>query len=512
MKLKISNDEMVKKWIAEGRSFVCFGAGKKLMNLCKRTGLENSIKWVADNNPDLWGKTYRLGEKDVPVIATDTVKEKRTDEIVLLSTTYYMQIRDQLELITDWEQAYYFPSAADKAYNKFAFIWKRLKPQNKLAFRSGLVRYVKGFDFSDNARVLFDYLIEHGYNKKYKLIWYVHDPEEFRDFWKIPNVKFLSYRWEKSEKLRENIPYYYHLCTSRYLFLTDTHFWLRYCNKGQIRVNLWHGCGFKDRKTKNGPCGSNYDYMTVNSPLYADIHAKEYGVEREKLVDTGLAKQDLLFQPPEGTLSQLLGIPEAKRYVFWLPTFRMAEKGLERLNEYEISSETGLPIIDTMKKAEELNAFLQTVDISLIIKLHPVQRNSIISHMKLSNILLLENQDIAEMGFQINTLLSKADALISDYSSVAVDYMLLDRPIAFMLEDVDQYRESRGFVFENIHDYLPGAELYTYEDLKVFLTEIAQGTDSTKEKRRMLIKKMHSHQDGNSCKRILEVIGLYDEV
>lgn len=111
----------------------------------------------------------------------------------------------------------------------------------------------------------------------------------------------------------------------------------------------------------------------------------------------------------------------------------------------------------------------------MIIKLHPVQRNSIISHLKLSRISVLENQDIASMGFQINTLLSKADALISDYSSVAVDYMLLDRPLAFMLEDVEQYQESRGFVFDNIHDCLPGAELYTYEDLEGFLADVAGG-------------------------------------
>lgn len=512
MKLKIFDDEMIKKWMSENKKFLCFGAGKRLQNLCERTGMEQNITWVADNNPDLWGKTYRLGNEDVPIISPEQMKPAEKNEIFLLTTTYHMQVKEQLENIPGWGLAYYFSSRPDKAYNKLAFIWKRLKPQNKLAFRSGLGSYVEGFDFSDNARVLFDYMIAHNYNKKYKLIWFVHDPDEFREFQNIPNVKFISYQWEKSTNLKENIQYYYHLCTSKYLFLTDTHFWLRYCNKGQIRVNLWHGCGFKDRKTKNGPCGRNYDYMTVTSPLYADIHAEEFGVEREKIIDTGLAKQDLLFQPPKESLTQLLGIKEAGKYVFWLPTFRMAAEGLERLNEYQSDSETGLPIIDTTEKAEKLNCLLAELDISMVIKLHPVQQNSIISHLKLSNIVLLENKDIFAMGLQINTLLSKADALISDYSSVAVDYMLLDRPIAFMLEDVEQYQQSRGFVFENIYDYLPGEELYTYDDLEKFLTDVVEERDSTKEKRRNLIEKMHTHCDGNNCKRILERIGLYEQI
>ena len=60
----------------------------------------------------------------------------------------------------------------------------------------------------------------------------------------------------------------------------------------------------------------------------------------------------------------------------------------------------------------------------------------------------------------------------------------------------------------NIHEYLPGMEIYTYGDLEKFLAEVAVGEDSTKDKRRRLIREMHSHQDGNNCRRILEAVGL----
>ena len=432
--------------------------------------------------------------------------------IVLLTTPYYMKARERLRELKNWggiEKAYYFPTDEDKHYNRLRWIWKHLKSQEKIIFRSGLEKYVPGFDFSDNAKALFDYMMAEGYNDRYKLIWFVHKPEDFPQLRNKKNVGLISYEWIHSNKISENIRYFYHLCSARYLFTTDTHFWMRYCNKGQIRINLWHGCGFKDRKNKEGaPHEGNYEYMTVVSPLYADIHAKEYGVKRERVIDTGLAKEDLLFQPPREELDVLLSVTKAKKYVFWLPTFRMAQEGLERLNEYVMDSDTGLPVVNTIEKAERLNRFLEEKDMTLIIKLHPVQRNSAISHLKLSRISVLENREIASMGFQINTLLSRADALISDYSSVAVDYMILDRPMAFMLEDVEQYGESRGFVFDNIHDYLPGEELYTYEDLEQFLTDIAMDRDPGSGKRKELIKKMHSHQDGNNCKRILEAVGI----
>ena len=69
--------------------------------------------------------------------------------------------------------------------------------------------------------------------------------------------------------------------------------------------------------------------------------------------------------------------------------------------------------------------------------------------------------------------------------------MLLDRPIAFTLDDVEEYRQSRGFVFENIQDWLPGMELLSFEDMCLFIKEVGEGIDTTKEKRKTLIKKMH---------------------
>jgi len=43
-------------------------------------------------------------------------------------------------------------------------------------------------------------------------------------------------------------------------------------------------------------------------------------------------------------------------------------------------------------------------------------------------------------------LIGISDGLLSDYSSVAVDYLLLDRPLGYVLADYNIYKEKRGFV------------------------------------------------------------------
>ena len=55
----------------------------------------------------------------------------------------------------------------------------------------------------------------------------------------------------------------------------------------------------------------------------------------------------------------------------------------------------------------------------------------------------MTNDDLVDAGLEINQILGHADALISDYSSAAVDYLVLDRPEAFTLDDVEVYEKRR---------------------------------------------------------------------
>ena len=128
--------------------------------------------------------------------------------------------------------------------------------------------------------------------------------------------------------------------------------------------------------------------------------------------------------------------------------------------------------------------------------------------MDLSNIIMIDNDKLFEQDIQINELLADADALISDYSSAAVDYLLLDRPMAFTLDDVKEYEDSRGFVFDNIREWLPGMEIYSFEDFCAFITSVVENQDITAKKRRNLKEKMHKFSDDQSCRRIIEMLNI----
>ena len=125
-----------------------------------------------------------------------------------------------------------------------------------------------------------------------------------------------------------------------------------------------------------------------------------------------------------------------------------------------MESETGLPIVNSKEKMDYLNTVLSEKNIVLIVKLHPFQDRAMVHCDDYSNIHLIENEDLVAWDIPINRLLGQADALISDYSSAAVDFMLLDRPIAFMLEDIEEYEKSRGFVFENIRECFLGKRFF----------------------------------------------------
>lgn len=513
MKIYPFNDKKIEKWINSGQTFYCFGAGAKLRSLCKKIDtFENCIARIGDNNNKLWG-TYFLTENR-EILIEDPVKivPQKDNYIVLLTTSFYRDVAKQLESSEVWKNTqvvYFFPHKEELHFYHFFWLYRRLKPQNKIIFRSGNYHYVPGWDYTDNAKAMFDYMLAEKYNHDYQMIWLVHEPHDHPEIHRFYNVKVISYEWPKSGNLFQKLRYFYHLRTAKYLFFTDAMYWTRFCGEDQIRINLWHGNGFKAKKNKNGANLDGYfDYTTVSGPIYIDLHEKYLGCSKNKIYDTGLAKEDLLFFPPEKGLDEILHIPKAQKYVFWLPTFRVTIQSLHSLNEYEIPSDTGLPVLTTINKVQQLNKLLSDLNVFLIIKLHPIQENSVITKLNLSNIRVFSHVEISYTGFQINELLALSDALISDFSSVAVDYMLRDKPLAFVLEDEELYMESRGFVFNPLQDYLPGRELYSFEDMKSFLSDIANGIDSAKEKRHTLLPLMHSHQDGNSRERILKLIGL----
>ena len=393
--------------------------------------------------------------------------------------------------------------------------YEKLPLRNAILFWSGPYKdggTVPNMEFSDNSRALFDYMLSKKLNEHWELIWLVSNPHKYHAKYRgVKNVRFLSAKSAESdiEEIRDE--YFSVLYSVRYIFTTDGYGFASNIRKGQTRIQLWHGCGIKTR-VHFGRMEHNYEFMTVSSKFYQQRHAKIFGLRSDQVLLTGLPKNDLLFHPIENWQDQL-DIPYHKKYIFWLPTFRTTYlKDMAHLNEdINIHSKTGLPIVYTAEQIEYLETLLAKYDMCLIIKLHPFQKRENIFLENRRHIKILENSVLEENLLQMEHVLGHANALISDYSSAAISYCILDRPLAFTLDDCDAYGTHRGFHWDNVRDYLPGIEIYTFDDFCRFVQDIAEDRDRSYKKRKRLMPTFHQYRDDKSSARILSYFEIVKE-
>ncbi|MBR5112206.1 MAG: CDP-glycerol glycerophosphotransferase family protein, partial [Clostridia bacterium] len=57
-----------------------------------------------------------------------------------------------------------------------------------------------------------------------------------------------------------------------------------------------------------------------------------------------------------------------------------------------------------------------------------------------------------------------SDILITDYSSVCMNFAYLNKPVIFYAFDLDDYNETRSFCF-GYEDYVPGTIVKDYKDI-----------------------------------------------
>lgn len=164
--------------------------------------------------------------------------------------------------------------------------------------------------------------------------------------------------------------------------------------------------------------------------------------------------------------------------VLWAPTFRKSSvTGYSDSN----TSNSLVPVLDS-KDFGEINEKLRDLGIKVVVKLHPLQDLDQHKTMDLDHFVLLSHQEFVRRKMDLYKFMAQSDALITDYSSIFIDYLLLDRPIAFTEDDMDDY--TRGFVFDNPKSYQPGFRIKTKEDFLAFAESLVNGVDDYKSERK----------------------------
>lgn len=353
----------------------------------------------------------------------------------------------------------------------------------------------------DNSEAVFKYLVDNGYNKKYRIYCAVRNPQVYDKFG-YENVRFISVFMSVWRILRSKHIFYH----NEMLAIMPT--------KKQISIDFWHATTFKKINKTIDP-DYRYDffsYITATSEMYRPIFAESFGCELDRVIVNGHPRNDYLFD----NINELekIGVNKSdyKKIFMWMPTYRFSYNEVQRDTDWEHLTESGLPIFKSNEEVEALNTYLKDNTSLMIIKLHPAQKTDIFNYTNRSNIIFLTNPQLDSLDIHFYSLLKDTDALITDYSSVFFDYLLIDKPLAFTLDDFQSYGENRGFVFDNPLDYMPGMKLYSRDDFNKFLDCCLSETDDYSEQRKDINEKVNYYKDGNNCERIIKFVGInHDE-
>ncbi|WP_143870556.1 CDP-glycerol glycerophosphotransferase family protein [Catenovulum sediminis] len=240
----------------------------------------------------------------------------------------------------------------------------------------------------------------------------------------------------------------FHILTSGKLFLSHSirDAYISHKRKSRTVVNLWHGVPIKaiemamphvspSRKaliTKNSEL---YDYLICSSCIDRLAMASCFGLAPTKVLNTGLPRYDYITNsdklPLDLELAQLRlkEVLNGKKLVLYAPTFR------ENLGATFQGA--------LLRDLKLLKQFCDDHQLIFAVRNHISDPVNI--DLSESGILLLNDKFISET----NLLLKHVHCLITDYSSIWIDYLLLQKPIVGYSLDFHSYKsEDRGFLYD----------------------------------------------------------------
>lgn len=269
---------------------------------------------------------------------------------------------------------------------------------------------------------------------------------------------------------------------------------------GATIVQLWHGVPIKtiggDAERASYPratrladayLAERVALATVPAEAAIDPMVSGLRIPRDRFRVTGYPRTDVFDHDVPGAH---IGIdPELRErvrtlsdsgFVFaYLPTFRSWAADLGEQFDFDA-----------------LEEFLAANDAYLLVKTHPSERLSIDEAG--DRVIRLPP------GTDVYPLLGYTDALITDYSSVGLDYLLLDRPIVYYPFDLDAYRERRGLYFE-YESVTAGPIATDFESLLAGMRDVLEGDDFVDE-RRAVRSRFAQYPPGSASERVVRAV------
>jgi CDP-glycerol glycerophosphotransferase (TagB/SpsB family) len=227
--------------------------------------------------------------------------------------------------------------------------------------------------------------------------------------------------------------------------------------RGAVVLNLWHGLPLKrighdftgqivhddDSRWFGSLVRSATtdlrppDFVLSTTPRVSTHFSTAFRLAEGQCLEFGYPRCDPLFhdsRPPDPLLVHSLDmwqrLRDARFVVGYFPTWR--DDGRDFI------SVSGLSLRELAETVRDEGGLF-------VCKLHP----HTVRTSDTGGVQLLDGDDDA------SAFLNLCSILITDYSSVAFDFLLLDRPLIYYVPDLDDYRETRGFYY-SIEEAMPG--------------------------------------------------------
>lgn len=365
---------------------------------------------------------------------------------------------------------------------------KKRSKGNKVVFNAPKVE--------DNALAMANYLAAH-----YNLPIYLIAPSGFEQFASDimhSKVKLLP---------RGSIKGTLKMLQAKYFFFTHEGIFNN-PTKQQTVINLWHGISNKKMSKLSGGLMARQATITVGtSEKSQEFFLDIFNIKKNDIYNTGYPRNDWMINSKEkkDDIKDKLNpyLDGFEKVLIWMPTFRERDKA-----QNENSQNQKVEAVFSVKNfdLDQFQNILANHHTLCVIKPHHLVKNYI-REESYKNILFIDDFWIYRHGISLYQLLACTDCLITDYSSVMIDYTLLDQPILCIADDLEEYKKKRGFYYDDFENYVPSKILKNQEEFfNALNTLLTTDQDNYKKKRAKIRDFYFDYKDAQSSKRIAEIV------
>ena len=350
-----------------------------------------------------------------------------------------------------------------------------------------------GRRYDDNSASLFEYMTEN--EPDYDCYWVIRKDslDDEKNERKIPYEQRIVYKDTIKGCLLARKAAAFIYTHGRY-DITD---FKKTDTPNALNIMLDHGFTSLKRTTMDKlPTGEmaakdllDWDLIVSGSEAESSIHNRQWYVPKEKIALAGLARYDRL-----DTIKKVI-FPNGLS-ILYMPTWREWNTKKISLANTDFFTQIKSFLVDSA-----LDDFLFERGITLNIYVHMWMREFFTEFKKNFS---LKSTGILDQGADLQKVLAMSSLFITDYSSVAWDFLYLDRPVLFYQFDIEKYIDKTGAYIDMKKD-LFGPAAYCPKEAAEWVKYFVENDYSAELFRQKMDagkKYAFTYCDGNNCSRI----------